>query len=431
MPLDDPPGRTASPDVDLIRTEVETPSRAAGADGAAGDRRKEILAALRRWAREAVIRPAPIPKALFVNGLKAAIAPFVVSRLLVWIATGFGARYLVAPPGLYSNTYPPPALAPFFHWDVDAYAYIAHHGYYLGAGGVDAKVARAAWFPFYPLLIRLAGGSDWAMIIIPNVCFLAALALIYVVAKVRMDADRARLTLWLVSLGPAAMFFSYPYTESLFLLLCVGSFVLMESGHWILAGLAGLAAAMTRFPGVMIAAALGAEGALGNRRRWAVLAAGVLPITGLLIVSLIDWAQMGDPLGFVHARALWIGPDRNPLYLVGSFPKAVIEGDPFNTEAIGVPVLLIFAVGAAWVTRRMPIAYGVFAITQVLLAFDQGLYLHIFSLVPRVLSVIFPCYFAFATLLTPRRNLQLAWLLVSASVLVLNSALYGGWRFIG
>ena len=360
----------------------------------------------------------------------AAVAPFVVSRLLVWIATGFGARYLVAPPGLYSATYPPPALAPFFHWDVDAYSYIAHHGYFLGSGGEPAKLARAAWFPFYPLLIKLAGGSDWAMIIIPNVCFFAALALIYVVAVKRMDPDRARLSLWLVSLGPAAMFFSYPYTESVFLLLGVGAFVLMESGHWLLAGLAGFGAAMTRFPGVMIAAALAGEAAFGNRRR-AVLAAIFLPVMGLLTLSLIDWAQMGDPLGFVHARALWIGPDRNPLYLVGSFPKAVIEGDPFNTEAIGVPVLVIFAIGAMWVTRRMPIAYGVFAITQVVLAADQGVYLHIFSLVPRVLAVIFPCYFAFATLLAPRRNLLLAWLLISTSVLVLNSALYGGWRFIG
>jgi len=192
--------------------------------------------------------------------------------------------------------------------------------------------------PFYPLLIHLAGGSDWAMFLIPNVCFFAALALLYVIAVRYMDADRARLTLWLISLGPAAMFFSYPYTESVFLLLTVGAFVLMETGHWLPAGLAGLAAAATRFPGVLVAAALGGEAAFGNRRR-AVLVAIVLPVLGLVVVSLVDWAQMGDPLGFVHARSFWIGPDRNPLYVVGSFPKAVIEGDPFNPEAIGVPVL--------------------------------------------------------------------------------------------
>src|SRR5712692_1863566 len=418
MQVGDPPQRATSPDVGVI-----------GSDVAARDRAAELRDSLRRWARQAVIRPEPIPREHFVNGLKAAVAPFLVSRFLVMVATVFGARNLQAPAGLYSNTYPPPALSPFFHWDIDAYAYIANHGYALGAGGVVAEHIRVAWFPFYPLLIHLAGGSVWAMILIPNVCFFASLALLYVVGVRRMDVDRARLALWLISLGPAAMFFSYPYTESVFLLVTVGAFVLMESGHWFLAGLGGLARAMTRAPGVLFAAALAAEGVLGRRR--AAIVAAVLPVAGLLTVSVIQWVQMGDPLGYVHARSFWIGPERNPLYLVGSFPKAVIEGDPFNPEAIGVPVLLVFAVGAAWVTRRMPIGYGAFAITQVIVATDQGLYLHIFSLVPRVVSVIFPCYFAFATWLVPRRNLQLAWLLISASAMVVLAVMYGGWRFIG
>ena len=414
----------------MIDTEVAKPPPSPDSNVAARDRAAVLRESLRRWARASVIRPAPIPRAHFVTGLKVAIAPFLVSRFLVWAATAWGARSFQPPPGLFSALNPPSALAPFFHWDADAYGYIANHGYGLGSGGATAEALRVAWFPFYPLLIHLAGGSDWAMFLIPNVCFFAALALLYVIAVRYMDADRARLTLWLISLGPAAMFFSYPYTESVFLLLTVGAFVLMETGHWLPAGLAGLAAAATRFPGVLVAAALGGEAAFGNRRR-AVLVAIVLPVLGLVVVSLVDWAQMGDPLGFVHARSFWIGPVRNPLYVVGSFPKAVIEGDPFNPEAIGVPVLLLFAIGAAWVTRRMPIGYGAFAVTQVLVAADQGLYLHIFSLIPRVVSVIFPCYFAFATWLAPRRNLQLAWLLISASAMVVLSVMYGGWRFIG
>jgi hypothetical protein len=150
----------------------------------------------------------------------------------------------------------------------------------------------------------------------------------------------------------------------------------------------------------------------------------------LVTVSLIDWIQIGDPLAFV-SHAYWVGPDRNPLYLVGSFPKAVIEGDPFNPEAIGVPVLILFAIGAVWVALRMPAAYGAFAVTQVLLAARQGLFLHFFISVPRYVMVIFPCYFAFATLLAPRRSLQVTWILVSAASLFVNAALYGAWRFLG
>jgi hypothetical protein len=392
-------------------------------------RAREVVRAVFRWLRLEAIRPALIPRAHLMEGLKAAVAPFLVSRTLVVAATLFGARNVPAPLGLYSALYPPPALAPFFHWDADAYGYIAHHGYALGSGGVTAELLRVAWFPFYPLLIRLAGGNDWAMIIIPNVCFFAALALMYVVGIKHFDADRSRLALWLVALGPAAMFFSYPYTESVFLLVTVVAFVFMESGHWLLAGVAGMAAALTRVPGVLVGAALGTEGVLGRRR--AALLAVALPVAGLVTVSLIDWVQIGDPLGFVHAQANWIGPDRNPFYLIGGFPKAAIEGDPFRPEAIGFPVFVIFAIGAIWVARRMPASYGAFALLQVLVALKQGLYLQYFSSVPRYVSVIFPCYFAFATLLAPRKSLQLTWLLISASIMVVNAALYGGWRSIG
>src|SRR2546430_623970 len=237
-------------------------------DPPGGNPMPHIVGAVRRWPATATIRTAPVTRAQLLLGLQAAVAPFFVSRLLVWAATWFGARNIPATPGMYSNLYPPPALSPFFHWDADAYGYIAHHGYALGAGGVDAELARVAWFPFYPLLIRLAGGSDWAMIIIPNVCFFAALALLYVVALKRMDADRARLTVWLMALGPAAMFFSYPYTESVFLLLTVGAFLLMESGHWLLAGVAGGGGGGARFPpGVLAFGRRGAGGAGGPRRR--------------------------------------------------------------------------------------------------------------------------------------------------------------------
>jgi hypothetical protein len=384
---------------------------------------------LRQRTGDLVIQPKPISRELLVDGLKFAMAPFLVSRVLVWAATIFGARNIPPTPGLWSNLYPPPALAPFFHWDADAYGYIAHHLYALDSLGVAGQQLRAAWFPGYPMLVWLAGGSDWAMIIIPNVCFFAALALLYVVAALRMDPDRARLTLWLIALGPAAMFFSYPYPESLFLLFCVGAFVFVESGHWILAGVAGMGAAITRFPGILIAVAVGADAALGNRRR-AGLTVIALTVAGLVTVSLIDWVQIGDPLAFV-SHAYWVGPDRNPLYLVGSFPKAVIEGDPFNPEAIGVPILILFAIGAVWVALRMPAAYGAFAVTQVLLAARQGLFLHFFISVPRYVMVVFPCYFAFATLLAPRRSLQVTWILVSAASLFVNAALYGAWRFLG
>jgi Dolichyl-phosphate-mannose-protein mannosyltransferase len=383
------------------------------------------------WSRPASIRPRAFTRAELLAGLQAALVPFAVSRVLVWVGTEFGARYFPRTAPYHAGGFKPSdMLAPFFHWDFDYYVSIARYGYVAVAADVHPPSYRVAFFPLYPFLVRIAGGSDWSMLIISNLSLLAAMALLYVIATRYIGADRAALALWVLALGPAAMFFSYPYTESLFLLLCVGAFALTESGAWLLAGLVGLAAATTRVPGVLVAAAFGAEFVLGNRR-WTIVLAGLLTVVGLGVVIWLDWAQMGDPLGWVHAQQYWVVAYRNPLYLVGSWPNAALHGDPFGPEAIGVPVLIGFAIAAGWAWLRMPLAYSLFAVALLLVDTRQALYLHTFISMPRYVAVVFPCYLAFAALLAPRRKLQLTWLVTSASVMVLHSALYGAFRFAG
>ena len=377
-------------------------------------------------AAHAPSRPRPWP----LTATLAALGPYVVSRFAVWIGTEFGARYIpTVSKGYNAGLVPSAPLVPFFHWDSDYYAAVMRYFYGAAPSGVQPVAYRAAFFPLYPLLARLAGGSDWAMFVIPNVCFLIALALLYELARRRFDAQRAQLVLWLVALGPAAMFFSYPYSESLLLMLAVGAFLLMDSGHPVLAGVVGIGAAASRFPGVLVGAALATDGLV--RRRAAIVAAAALPLLGVAAVALVDWRQIGDPLGFVHGQSLWVGASRNPLHILGSFPKAVLEGDPFRPEALGIPVLLVFAAAAVWVALRMPPAYGVYTVLQVALAAVQGWHLQSFYSVPRYMAVIFPCYFAFAALLTQRPGWRIPWLVVSAGAMLTLSALYGSWQFIG
>jgi hypothetical protein len=79
----------------------------------------------------------------------------------------------------------------------------------------------------------------------------------------------------------------------------------------------------------------------------------------------------------------------------------------------------------------MPPAHGVYTAAQVLLAAVQGWHLQSFYSVPRYLAVIFPCYFAFAALLSRRPGLQIPWLVLPAAAMLALSALYGSWQFIG
>jgi len=152
---------------------------------------------------------------------------------------------------------------------------------------------------------------------------------------------------------------------------------------------------------------------------------------GLAAVAVSDLLQAGDPLGFAHAQASWVGPHRNPLYPIGTIGTAILTADAFRPESLGLPVLLASGAAVFWCARRLPAGYTAYAGAMVLLAARQGLYLNSFFSVPRYLVVIFPCYFAFAAGLAGRRNLQAAVLVLLAGVLLVESALYASWRFIG
>jgi hypothetical protein len=370
------------------------------------------------------------PSAALAAALRAVVLPFLVSRALVWVGAELGYR-LVAPAQTGLDDGYTRALLPFIRWDGHYYSDIARHWYGQGPPGSSEQLVRVAFFPLYPFLVRLLGGSDWALVVLPNVFFFGALVVIYVVARRYLEPDRAELAIWVLAFGPAAMFFSFPYSESLYLLLTAASFALLEAGLWLPAALLAGAGATTRVSGVLMSLAFWSEALRTRAARIRLVLAGFLPVAGLAAVAAIDWIQVGDPFAFARAQATWVSPHRNPLYPVGTIGTAILSGDPFRPEAIGLPVLILFAVAAVWVLRTMPLGYGAYSAALILLGLRQALYLGSFFSVPRYIVAAFPCYFAFAVFLAPRRNLLLAWLALSSLVLVVFSALYASWRFIG
>jgi hypothetical protein len=136
-----------------------------------------------------------ITRADLINGLIAVISPWLVSRVLVVIGTELGARYFLLPSGGYGGV---PVLEPFYRWDAIWYRLLVHYGYAASTSGVAPSSYRVAFFPLYPLIARALGGSDWIMLLIPNLCFLAALALLHALARRRLDTERAHLVVWLL-----------------------------------------------------------------------------------------------------------------------------------------------------------------------------------------------------------------------------------------
>ena len=187
-------------------------------------------------------------------------------------------------------------VEPLRHWDGLWYKLIALEGY-AGYGGAGPRAFPAFW-PLYPWLMRAVSeitgaATETAGWLISNLAFFGALVLLYRLVALDFDRAVARRTLWALALFPTAFFFSAVYTESLFLLLAVGALLAARTRTWLLAGLLGTVAAMTRSQGVFLLAPFAVllvqqyGGVLREPRRWlpsAVLA--LLPLLGPVVFGL-------------------------------------------------------------------------------------------------------------------------------------------------
>jgi len=147
-------------------------------------------------------------------------------------ATRLDPLYLTLPfDDVFSNL----LVAPAARFDSAWYLTIAQHGY-DGAG-------RPAFFPLLPALIRLMGDSVGAQVLagvaLSSLCGFGGLYLLHRLVSLDFDLSQARSVVWLAAWFPGALVLSAVYTESLFLVLPVGSIYAARLGKWPVAGLLG------------------------------------------------------------------------------------------------------------------------------------------------------------------------------------------------
>ena len=83
--------------------------------------------------------------------------------------------------------------------DAQYFAVITHYGYTGGpVPPLPATAYRLAFFPLLPFLAQLLGGSEWSLLAVTNLAFLAALTVLYLLARRHLDDSKSRLLLWMV-----------------------------------------------------------------------------------------------------------------------------------------------------------------------------------------------------------------------------------------
>ena len=280
-------------------------------------------------------------------------------------------------------------------WDSDWFLKIAEEGY-------SWPSSTPAFFPLYPLLVSgagflLLGHFLLAGVVVSLTAGAAAFVLLYRLAATRLGVAAAQRTVLFLALAPTSLFFGAVYTESLFLLLAVATFLAAERGSfWKAGALAGLAL-LTRSAGVALVPALVVFAWRAPDRRRALAGVALAP-TLFLLYPLLLAIWIGRPLAFLDAQKVVWERHISPAGPVGGLVAAVQDRQALD---VAVAVVAIALGVVAW--RRIGAPYGAYVLASILLPLtvysDKAPLLSL----QRFVIVAFPVFMALATIVRSRR----------------------------
>jgi hypothetical protein len=304
--------------------------------------------------------------------LREALLPFAVARVVVLGALGL-AHFVVDRTKPANGATVLRVHQGLLGWDAGWYESIARVGY---------KPLGTQSLRFFPLVPLLTHGLAWfpglgdgpALVLLANAAALAATALLYVLARRELGHERARRTLWILSLLPASFVLVMGYAESVLLLLAVGCFLALRPPpgadaarpHFALAAGLVFLATLTRPIGFLLVLAVLSElvrwwPRLGRSDRIAGLVALAAPVVGL--VAFGAWAdhEVGDWLAPVRVQAqnAHHGGVTDPVTELFHDASGVLHHHVGT--ALHVPWVLLALAMLVVCWRRLPAPYTLFA----------------------------------------------------------------------
>jgi len=360
---------------------------------------------------------------------------FVVTRVPLIIIAELAAVVIGQRPGVHYAASTDPLLAVWGRWDAEHYIGIAQNGY---------SGTEPAFFPLYPALIALGatlvGSHLVAGLIVSNAASFLSLLYLYKLVEHEYNRQVAHRATFYIAIFPTAIFFSAVYSESLFLFLTVATFYYLRERRWLVAGVFGFFAAMTRSEGVLLAAPMLIEWIVAIReggreylRYW--WSDVVQPLIGIALVPLglgaymfYLWVLNGDPLRFSHVQAHWdrhLAPPwvafQHAIHLIRHSHVQQTVADQVLELAFTLLMLTVLAVGF----RRLRLSYIVYMALSVLIPLSTASLMSM----PRFALVLFPMFALFG-LWGARPAVNNAYVAFSLPLLGLFTVLFADWYWV-
>lgn len=235
------------------------------------------------------------------------VALFVASRLLVVLAAFVADALIPRNPRLEPGA-DGPILRSLTSWDGWYYLGIVRDGYQ--ADPVSGAYSNVAFPPLYPALVKvlspIAGMEGIVSILVSNVAFLLAIALLVRLGTPYLGRRRATIAAGLLVIYPFASVFAMAYTESLFLLLIVAAFLAAERGHRAWAGVFLALSVLCRLQGIALILPLAIvflrQDGWRPRPTLGWLSLGPVAAVGFLVAVA---SITGSPTGYLDAQGAW------------------------------------------------------------------------------------------------------------------------------
>ena len=322
--------------------------------------------------------------------LKVALLIVLLSKVVVF-CLGYVTAYLTFGPAspltILNNQ--------FYQWDSKYYIEIAKNWY----GGQGASPNLLAFFPLYPILIRLSTVNfdfiNLSALFVSNASSVIAAIYLFKLVKLDYDDNAAVKAVLYLCVFPTAFFLSVMYTEGLFLALAIASFYYARKANWAAAGLLGLLSALTRMGGLVLLPALLVE--YFHQRNWKLQAINknviwiFLPIVGFAAYLGINYQVTGNFFAFVGLQQAYWHQGINPVMgLQQALQNSMTAPFPLNLHADAQLIfagLGLAAVAAGFKYRLRP-SLNVYMVATWLLAISTSYW----NSVPRYVLTLFPMF---------------------------------------
>lgn len=319
------------------------------------------------------LKPAPLREMLWL---------FLGTRVTLVLGTYLTFILFPVPPHVYPHS---PVdmtglLLSWQHWDAIDYIQIAQYGY--------QNVLQTAFFPLFSLLVKGVALLFWnhaytlAAMLVSNLALFGALYVLYQIAADALGDLVGRRAMLYLCLFPTAFFFFAAYNESLFLFLTASALFSLRHQKWILAGVLGALAALTRSAGVLLvfpflyelwmARDLSQPGLL---KQVIGLIPKALPIVlipiGTLLYCFYCWRSFGNPFSFAAVEKSWGRPFTLPwVGLIDAFRQLLVI-QPFGSfmevhTLIDLSAVLAFITLAIVGWRYLSLRYTIWSIILLL-----------------------------------------------------------------